>query len=248
MIQNKSLLEVCAGDIASVDAAVVGGAGRVELCSALALGGLTPSAGFISAAVERGLPCNVLIRPRQGDFVYSPPEVSVMLADIDVAARCGANGVVVGALRPDGSIDIENCRRLVDRARSHGLAVTFHRAFDRAADLLTALGDVLDLGADNLLTSGGAPSALQGADVLRRLNNLAAGRITLIAAAGVSSDNAAEIVRRSGCRQLHASARVPVVVDYTANNDVAMGSADGPTNKRMTTSADTVRAIISSMP
>ena len=159
------LLEICAGDIASVIAAARGGAARVELCSALAVGGLTPSEGFIARAVAvPGVRKHVLIRPREGDFVYSPEEVAIMLADVAMAARCGADGVVVGALLPDGSIDTATTRLLVEAAHSRGLSVTFHRAFDHTADAVASLECIIALGCDRVLTSGLAPTALQGAE------------------------------------------------------------------------------------
>lgn len=244
----KNILEICAGDIDSVLAAARGGAQRVELCSALALGGLTPSLGFINQAVKvKGLRVHVLIRPREGDFVYTPNEVAVMLSDIDAAARAGAHGVVIGALLPDGSIDFEACRVMVDRAKAHGLSVTFHRAFDRSADPLTALNQVIALGCDYLLTSGCAPSAMEGVEMLRKLHTEAAGRITIIAAAGINSANAAEILRRSGCTQIHASARsaVPSRMQFSRSG-VAMGAADSEAN-RLTTNQEEVSKIIQSI-
>lgn len=244
----KNVLEICAGDIDSVLAAARGGAQRVELCSALALGGLTPSLGFINQAVKvKGLRVHVLIRPREGDFVYTADEVDVMLSDIDAAARAGAHGVVIGALLPDGSIDSEACRVMVDRAKSHGLSVTFHRAFDRASDPLTALNQIIALGCDYLLTSGCAPSAMEGVDMLHKLHTEAAGRITIIAAAGVNSANAAEILHRSGCIQIHASARsaVPSRMLFSRSG-VAMGAADSEAN-RLTTNQEEVSKIIQSI-
>lgn len=244
----KNILEICAGDIDSVRAAARGGAHRVELCSALALGGLTPSLGFINEAVKvNGLRVHVLIRPREGDFVYTPAEVAVMLSDIDAAARAGAHGVVIGALRPDGSIDLGSCQAMVNRAKAHGLSVTFHRAFDRVAEPLTALNQIIALGCDYLLTSGCAPSAWEGVEMLRQLHTEAANRITIIAAAGVNSANAAEILRRSGCTQIHASARAAVPSRmHFSRAGVAMGAADNETN-RLTTNQEEVSKIIQSI-
>lgn len=244
----KNILEICAGDIDSVRAAARGGAQRVELCSALALGGLTPSLGFINEAVKvDGVRVHVLIRPREGDFVYTPAEVAVMLSDIDAAARAGAHGVVIGALRPDGSIDLDSCQAMVNRAKAHGLSVTFHRAFDRVAEPLTALNQIIALGCDYLLTSGCAPSAWEGVEMLRQLHTEAANRITIIAAAGVNSANAAEILRRSGCTQIHASARgaVPSRMHFSRAG-VAMGAADNEAN-RLTTNQEEVSKIIQSI-
>ena len=244
----KNILEICAGDIDSVQAAARGGAQRVELCSALALGGLTPSLGFINEAVKvDGMRVHVLIRPREGDFVYTPAEVTVMLSDIDAAARAGAHGVVIGALRPDGSIDLDSCQAMVNRAKAHGLSVTFHRAFDRVAEPLTALNQIIALGCDYLLTSGCAPSAWEGVEMLRQLHTEAANRITIIAAAGVNSANAAEILHSTGCTQIHASARaaVPSRMQFSRAG-VAMGAADSEAN-RLTTNQEEVSKIIQSI-
>lgn len=244
----KNILEICAGDIDSVRAAARGGAQRVELCSALALGGLTPSLGFINEAVKvDGVRVHVLIRPREGDFVYTPAEVAVMLSDIDAAARAGAHGVVIGALRPDGSIDLDSCQAMVNRAKAHGLSVTFHRAFDRVAEPLTALNQIIALGCDYLLTSGCAPTAWEGVEMLRQLHTEAANRITIIAAAGVNSANAAEILRRSGCTQIHASARAAVPSRmHFSRAGVAMGATDNEAN-RLTTNQEEVSKIIQSI-
>lgn len=240
----RTILEICAGDIVSVRAAADAGAQRVEVCSALALGGLTPSVGFIREAVSvRGMTVHVLIRHREGDFVYSEAEVRAMERDIAAAADAGAHGVVVGALLPDGTIDMATCRRLVSAAKGRGLRVTFHRAFDRVQSPERALEQVIELGCDYLLTSGCAPSALEGAPLLRRLRVMAAGRITIIAAAGINSGNAAEVVRRSGCTQIHASARsaAPSAMKFH-RHEVAMGSADG---ERLTTDFEEVTKILS---
>lgn len=242
----NAILEICAGDIASVAAAAKAGAQRVELCSALALGGITPSEGFIREARKfRELKIHVLIRPREGDFVYSPAETEVMLADIETASRSGADGVVVGALRPDASVDTETTGRLIEKAKSLGLSVTFHRAFDLVADPFEALEAVIALGADRLLTSGAAPSAQSGAEMLRRLNERAGGRISLIAASGVNSGNTAEILSVSGCREIHASARRKVATAMqSSRSGVAMGSDSESDTVRLTTSPAEVSAII----
>ena len=241
---NK-LLEICAGEVTSVEAAVRGGAQRVELCSALDVGGGTPAAGFVRGAVTCGIRCHVLVRPREGDFVYSSSEVDAMLADIDMAAVCGAAGVAIGALTADGEIDTAVCTRLVDRARSHGLSVTFHRAFDCAVNPFEAIAAVLGLGADRLLTSGCAPSAAKGVKMLKQLNDRAGGRIRLIAAAGVNSGNAAEILAESGCREIHASARRPVTVCHTNSNRAV---SDGfYSDTRLTTDPAEVRAIVNAI-
>ena len=202
---NGKCLEVCCADLQSVRAAVEGGAHRVELCQALGLDGLTPSAGMIASAVEMGIPVQVLIRPREGDFVYDKDEVLCMQRDIRQARRLGANGVVIGALRPDGSIDEKTVRRLADEAK--GLSITFHRAFDVCTNPFEALEQVISLGCHRLLTSGQAPTAEQGIPLLRKLIEQAAGRIIIMPGAGVNPQNAHRILSETGAHEIHGSLR-----------------------------------------
>lgn len=237
---TKRLLEICTVDPAGIDAAVKGGADRVELCSGLSEGGLTPSAAMMKYAVER-IDTNVLIRPRGGDFVYTPAELTVMTADIDEAVKIGAKGVVIGALTPDGQVDTQACRRLLAHAR--GLSNTFHRAFDLTADPFKALDEIIELGFSRVLTSGQASSALEGAELLAELHRHAAGRIIIMAGAGVNPGNAAELQRLSQADELHASARSAVPSAMKATRGVAMGSADDPSAPRMATDATIVAAL-----
>ena len=155
------LVEVCVDSVESAHAAAVGGAARVELCDDLLEGGTTPSAGMIEVVRERiAIGLNVLIRPRGGDFSYSDLEFEVMERDIDVARRLGADGVVLGLLDPDGSIDEPRTRLLADSARP--LSVTFHRAFDVTRDAVESLEALIRVGVDRVLTSGRARTALDG--------------------------------------------------------------------------------------
>lgn len=239
----KRKLEICCGDIESVHAALTGGADRVELCSGLECGGLTPSRGLIRAAVEAAhkdetrqsrLLVHVLIRPREGDFLYSEEEVGIMLDDIDAAREAGADGVVIGALLPDGSIDMDACRRMSTRAK--GMNLTFHRAFDLCADADKALMQLADLGCNRVLTSGQSPTALAGVEKLRHLNELAGEKITILAGSGVNPGNAKEILDRSGVHELHASARSRIGSKMGFRNEgVAMGAPDSDEYSRMTT-------------
>lgn len=202
--------EVCVETAAGVRSALAAGANRVELCANLAVGGLTPSAGLIDWAVETAggrLGVHVLVRPRAGGFVYDGDEQDIMARDIRVARAAGADGVVIGALTPDATVDAALTARLIALARP--LSVTFHRAFDETTDPVAALDDVLALGADRLLTSGGAATALEGAPVLGELVRRAAGTIVVMAGGGVTEYTAADIVRRTGVGELHFSARAP---------------------------------------
>jgi len=207
--RRRFQLEICIDSVASARAARAGGADRVELCAGLSLGGVTPSAGMMGAVREAfDGELHVLIRSREGDFCYDADEVAIQLHDIAQARRLGADGVALGALAPDGTIDTETSRRLIDAAGP--MAVTFHRAFDVAHDAREALEAVIALGANRLLTSGQAPTALQGADTIASLVQQAAGRIIIMPASGVSEKNAAELLHRTGCHELHLSARTPV--------------------------------------
>lgn len=204
MIQ-KLTLEVCCADLQSVRAAVEGGAHRIELCQALALDGLTPSAGMIEQAVDMGIHVQVLIRPREGNFMYDRDEVSCMQHDIRHARKLGASGVVIGALRPDGSIDEETIRRLAGEAE--GMDITFHRAFDVCVRPEEALEQIISLGCHRLLTSGQAATAEQGIPLLRKLVKLSAGRISIMPGAGVNAQNARHILDQTGAYEIHGSLR-----------------------------------------
>ncbi len=204
-MNDKLTLEVCCADLQSVRAAMEGGAHRVELCEALEVDGLTPSAEMMAEAIGLGIPVQVLIRPRQGNFVYDEAEVQSMLEGIRQAKRLGANGVVIGALKPDGSIDEETVRRLAAEAK--GLSITFHRAFDVCARPMEALEQIIALGCHRLLTSGQAPTAEQGIPLIKRLVGQAAGRLSIMPGSGVNPGNARLILSETGAREIHGSLR-----------------------------------------
>lgn len=240
---RHTTLEICAGDIDSVKAAAAGGADRVELCSALGEGGVTPSLGFIAAAKNvRGIRIHVLIRPRGGDFIYPPDEVECMRSDIAMCRSLGVNGVVIGALTSGGDIDMDICKRLVDEAEN--MSITFHRAFDMAKDPDEALEDIISLGCDRVLTSGMAPTAVEGITLLRHLRERAEGRIRIMAGAGVNPDTAISILNAEAADDLHASARsrIESAVKFRREN-VKMGTPDANEFSRLTTSAAIVREL-----
>lgn len=249
-ISMSKTLEICTGDPVGIEAAIAGGAARIELCSGLAEGGLTPSIGAIRYAASRPVTVNVLIRPRPGDFVYTREEIDMMVADIKEAVSCGADSIVVGALTPDGDVDMDACRRFIDAAQ--GRNATFHRAFDVCRNPFKALEDVISLGFDRILTSGQASDALQGSDMIRRLHHKAAGRIRIMAGAGVKPENAAEILALSHCDDLHASARSLMPSGMTASTgEASMGSADAADGSRMATDRNIVaqlKSILSNSP
>ena len=238
----KTILEICAADIDSAYAAAAGGTDRIELCCALSEGGLTPSLGMTDEALLlKDIPVNVLIRPRSGDFLYSDSELMTMARDIVLCRECGANGVVFGILTPEGDVDKTACRLLANLAGD--LHKTFHRAFDMCRDPRQAVRDIIDLGFDRILTSGQAATALEGADLIRDLQEEFP-EITFIAAGGVTSDNAAEIVARTGVREIHASAKATIRSQMTYRNPaVSMGAPDADEFSRQTTSAELVKMI-----
>ena len=180
------LLEVCADSLASVVAAHAGGARRIELCSGLVDGGVTPSIGLVSAACSTAallsppMPIMVLIRARGGDFVYTADEVTVMLHDVAAVAAAGAAGVVLGALDAQGGIDMDAMHRLIAAARKHELLVTFHRAIDMTPDLIAAFAVCLELGVDRVLTSGGCNTAAEGAATIKQMVAMAVGTNTIV--------------------------------------------------------------------
>ena len=198
--------EICSGSLQSALNAQEAGAHRVELCSALSLGGLTPSYGFIELARKRlNIDVNVLIRPRQGDFLYDSDEVAVMIRDIIACAQMGVNGVVIGALDPFGNVDVDVCRAMVAVAKHHGMSVTFHRAIDRACNIMAALEDVISVGADRVLSSGGKPTSLEGLETLAQMNTAAAGRIIIMPGGGVNAGNIRQILEGTGAQEIHFS-------------------------------------------
>ena len=196
------LVEACIDSVRSALAAERAGAGRVELCAALHDAGTTPSAGMIAAvkAAVR-IPVFVLVRPRGGDFVYAEAELDVMRRDVDAARRLGADGIVTGALQPDGRIDAGVLGGLLDAAA--GLPVTFHRAFDLAPDLPAALETLAGLGVRRVLTAGGAPTAREGADVIAALVARSAGRVGILAGGGLREEHVGEVARRTGVPEVH---------------------------------------------
>ena len=241
MTKSKISVEIVADSAASARAAERGGADRIELCSALVEGGITPSSGLIEqvrAAVS--IEVFVMIRPRGGDFHYDADEFDVMRADITLAKRLGADGVVFGLLDLHGNVEIERTRQLVALARP--LGVTFHRAFDMTADPLRSLEDLCSAGVDRILTSGGEQAAPQGAARIAQLVQAARDRIVIMPGSGLKPENARSVVEQTGAQEIHAGLRtsIPSPVLYR-NERISMGSAAGLEYQRSIVREEDVR-------
>lgn len=240
----KRALEVCAGSVQSVIAARDGGATRVELCSALEIGGITPSAGLMREARKvNDIALHVLIRPRGGDFLYDEQEAECMVQDIITAKECGADGVVIGALTADGEIDTALCSRLT--AAAQGMNITFHRAFDMCRDPYKALEEIIALGCNRILTSGQASTAEAGIETIKKLVALADGRISIMPGCGVNANNAAKILDATGACEIHASARKSVGSAMRfRHSGVSMGNPENDEFARKETDSNEVKAIV----
>ena len=208
MKEKERILEVCADTVSNALVAQAAGARRIEFCTGLSEGGTTPSAAQIREA-RKGLHIQlyVLIRPRGGDFLYGDLEFEIMKADIHFCGQAGCDGVVIGMLRPDGTVDTERCGELIAIARQYGMGVTFHRAFDRSSDLFQAMEAIIALGCDRILTSGGYATAIEGADVIRQLIEKADNRIIIMPGSGITPENAGELIRTTGLTEMHGTLR-----------------------------------------
>ena len=200
------LIEIATSDFNTTQSAVQGGADRIELCANLAEGGTTPSAGMIRQCREAfELPLYPIIRPRGGDFLYSEDEFRIMLHDVKLCKELGCEGVVIGLLEKDGSIDLPRTARLIEAA--YPLGVTFHRAFDRCADPFNAMEQLIEAGCERILTSGQQPAASDGIKLIAELNKAADHRIIIMPGSGVRVDNVRQLADQTGCTELHASLR-----------------------------------------
>jgi len=202
------LLEVCVDSAEGLYSAIEGGADRIELCSALELGGLTPSQALMELASTVPIPVYAMIRPRAGSFCFSAEDEVIMAADIGNARNAGLAGVVLGASLADGSLDVTLLERLIAEAK--GLGTTLHRAFDLVPDAETALEQAIALGFERILTSGLSQTAEEGLDNLRHLAGKAGKRISIMPGSGVSAGNVGRIIEATGATEVHASCRVAV--------------------------------------
>ena len=225
MSKKRIIVEIAAHSVQSALAAQAGGAHRVELFSDPLEGGVTPSEGLVAVVRDRlKIPLHVIIRPRGGDFCYSDEEQDVMQSDIAAMKRIGADGAVLGALNPEGGVNVELTGMLVEAARP--MSVTVHRAIDMCRDLSAALKDIVACGADRVLTSGGAASACEGISVLQSLVKEAGEHLSLIAAGGVGPANVRAVVQQTGVREVHAGLRTTVLGPMLFRNEtVSFGKA-----------------------
>lgn len=206
MPENKYLIEIATSDFLTTRAAVEGGADRIELCANLAEGGTTPSYGHIMECRETfEVLIYPIIRPRGGDFLYSTEEFEIMLHDVKLCKQLGCDGVVIGLLKTDGSIDKERTAILVEAA--YPMGVTFHRAFDRCANPFEAMEQLIETGCERILTSGQKPTATEGIDLLISLNKAADDRIIIMPGSGVRKENIKILAEKTGCTEFHSSLR-----------------------------------------
>jgi copper homeostasis protein len=246
LMSEPVILEICADSVESALAADHGGAHRIELCSDLLEGGVTPSAGLISTVRAKvALNLYVMIRPRGGDFCYSAAEFETMEQDVLLAKQLGANGIVFGILQEDGDIDIARTRCLVEIARP--LKTTFHRAFDMSRELGRSLADVIAAGADRILTSGGEQKVEDGILTIAELMRGAARRIAIMVGGGITESNVQRIIAATGVREIHASARIHVPSPMRHRNDkISMGPAKGREYQRGVVLPEQVRRLVES--
>ncbi len=233
------LLEVCVGDPESLEAAIAGGADRIELCSALEIGGLTPTPGLMALAAAAPVPVYAMVRPRGGGFVFSEPERRAMLADIAAIRTAGLAGVVLGASRPDGTLDRDTLAELADA--SAGLGLTLHRAFDLVPAIEPAVDLAVDLGFERILTSGRAATATEGLADLARAHAWAAGRLAIMAGSGLSAGNVGTLLARVPLGEVHGSCSAAVGPGDANAQRLGFGES------RRRTDADEVRRMKASL-
>jgi copper homeostasis protein len=239
------ICEICVDSVAGVRAAKDAGAQRVELCANLLEGGITPSLGTIrQARTVVGVDLNVMIRPRGGDFLFNEGEFAAMQADIETAKTEGANGLVIGLLTATGEIDAGRTRELVALARP--LSVTFHRAFDVAAEPFGALETLIDLGVDRVLTSGQEPSVLEGLPLIVELMKRAGDRIVVMPGGGITARNVARIVAAARPREMHFAALEPIAsgMKFRRTHVFMGGELRPPEYDRLDTSQASIRSVM----
>lgn len=241
---GKILLEICCGSADDVFEAARAGADRVELNSAMFLGGLTPSVGTVREAKRAGLPVMAMVRPREGGFCYTEHEFAAMREDAQALLEAGADGIVFGILRADGTVDEERCARLLELVR--GRPAVFHRAIDVVPDWRAALDTLCRLGFSRVLTSGQNPNVYFGAETVRAMREYAAGRIEILPGAGLTPGNAREVLDATGCTQMHiALPKACTDASTSHGRDIFFGGALYPPEDRyaITDAAEVSRLV-----
>jgi copper homeostasis protein len=203
---DKYIIEIATSDFVTTKAAADGGADRIELCANLGEGGTTPSYGHIRKCREAtGKLIYPIIRPRGGDFLFTDEEFGIMLRDVNMCKELGCDGVVIGLLKTDGTLDVIRTTMLVEAA--YPLGVTFHRAFDRCRDPFEVMEQLVEIGCERILTSGQRPTAPEATDFLEQLNRVADDRIIIMPGSGIRKENIKMIAERTGCTEFHSSLR-----------------------------------------
>lgn len=231
-------LEVCVDTLAGIRAAMAGGAARVELCAALSEGGLTPSVGLMRAAAALDIPCHAMIRPRSGLFHFSADEVEIMLADVGAAGQAGLAGVVLGVQSAEGGLCRDVLARLRDAARD--MSATLHRVVDVVTDPVLAVEQAIALGFDRVLTSGAAPEAPEGVEMIRAMVDCAGGRLSVMPGCGLTPRNVGRVVRETGAIEVHAACSV-------TRRDARTFSDFDPPSGRLETDETRVREMVAAL-
>lgn len=236
----RYIIEIATSDFATTRSAVEGGADRIELCANLAEGGTTPSYGTVKQCREAfDVLIYPIIRPRGGDFLYTADEFSIMLQDIKLFKELGCEGVVIGLLNQDGSIDVTRSSRLVEAA--YPMGVTYHRAFDRCRDPFEALEQLVEMGCERILTSGQLPTVSEGVELIAELNKKALDRIIIMPGSGLRKDNIKWLAEKTGCREFHSSLRGKTASSMEFIHPCFAGSAESYMNNAI--DAEEVRAL-----
>jgi copper homeostasis protein len=223
------IIEIATSDFMTTKAAVKGGADRIELCANLAEGGTTASYATIKKCREEfNIAVYPIIRPRGGDFLYTKDEFAIMKRDIELCKELGADGVVIGMLNMDGSIDINRSSELIETA--YPLGVTFHRAFDRCKDPFEALEVLIEIGAERILTSGQRPNVSDGVELVAQLHQQADGRIIIMPGSGVRKENIKMLAEKTGCTEFHSSLRGKQKSDMQFIHPAFAGSEESYSN------------------
>ena len=240
----KYIIEIATSDFLTTKSAVEGGADRIELCANLAEGGTTPSYAHIKKCREAfNIALFPIIRPRGGDFLYTKDEFEIMKNDIKLCKELGCEGIVIGLLNMDGTIDMTRTSELIELA--YPLEVTFHRAFDRCKDPFAALEELIEIGCQRILTSGQKPTVSEGVDLLAELNKKADDRIVILPGSGVRKDNIKMLAEKTGCIEFHSSLRGKTKSPMQFIHPAFANSAESYSNNEI--SPDEVRALRNSL-